>query len=53
MSIPALDVIVRIPVYIRNAFEEEQWEHVSLEVRGIDRATEDIGSFPEVGFELA
>ena len=37
---------------IRDAFEEQQREDVGLEVGGIDRAAQDVGGFPEVGFEL-
>jgi len=34
--------------HIRDAFEEEQREHVSLEVRSIDRTTQDVGRFLEM-----
>ena len=45
--------LVLLVMHIRNPLEEEQREDVGLEVGSIDRTTEDVGRFPEVGFELA
>ena len=39
---------------VADAFEKEQRQDVTLPVRTVDRAAaQDIGRFPEVGFELA
>ena len=44
---------VFLVVDIGDALEEEQREDVGLEVGGVHRAAQDVGGFPEVGFELA
>jgi len=37
---------------IRKALEEEQREHIRLEVSSIDWPAQDVGGFPKVRFEL-
>ncbi len=39
-------------VNVTEPFEEEQREDVGLEVSGIDGTAQDVGGFPEVGFEF-
>jgi hypothetical protein len=39
-------------VNVGDAFEEQEGENVGLEISRINRAPENIGGFPEVGFEL-
>ena len=44
--------LVFLVMHIGDAFEEEQGEDIGLEVGRIHRSAEDIGGFPEVGFQL-
>ena len=44
---------VLLVVHVGDALEEQQREDVGLEVGGIDRAAQDVGGLPEMGFELA
>ncbi len=42
-----------LPVmHVRDAFEEQQREHIRFEVGRIGRSTQAVGGFPEVGLEL-
>jgi hypothetical protein len=45
--------LVFLIVDVRDAFEEEQREHIGLEIGCIHRAAKDVGGFPKVGLELA
>ena len=55
-AVPLLDGVGRIGqhdiMHVRDALEEEEREHVGLEIGGIDRATQDVRGFPEVGFKV-
>ena len=46
------DLLVFLVPDIADTFEKQQWEDVSLEVSRIHRAAQDVGRFPEVGFDL-
>jgi hypothetical protein len=45
--------LVFLIVDVRDAFEEEQREHIGLEIGCIHRAAKYVGGFPKVGLELA
>lgn len=44
--------IVFLILHVRDALEKQKWEHVGLEIGGIDRSAQDVRGFPKVGFEL-
>jgi hypothetical protein len=45
--------LVFLVVDIGDTFEKQEGEYVGFEIGGVHRAAENVGSFPEVGFELA
>lgn len=40
-------------MHIGDAFEEEQWKDISLEIGGIHRAAQDVCGFPQMTFQRA
>ena len=44
--------IVFLIMHVRDALEEQEREHVGLEIGGIDRTAQDVRGFPKVGFKL-
>lgn len=47
------DLLVFLVPDVADSLKEQQREDVGLEVGGIHRAAQDVGGFPEMGFELA
>jgi len=43
---------VFLVLHVGEAFEKEEGQDVGLEIGGVNRASEDVGGFPEMGFEL-
>lgn len=46
------DLSVLLVPNIADAFEEEHWEDVGLEVSRVHRTTEDVGGFPKMALQL-
>jgi hypothetical protein len=43
--------VLEVPC-VADPLEEQDWEHLRLEVRRVDRSAEAVGGFPQAGFEL-